>query len=142
MEWRKIPDFDNYEISNTGVVRSNIGNTKILKQQIRFGYNRVNLQRNKQTVTCMVHRLVASAFIPNPENKPCIDHINRNKGDNTVENLRWATYAENSANNGASNISFSRKYYKVQIMRNGVVIVNKRFKTLVEAQQFRQTLLI
>lgn len=45
-----------------------------------------------------VHRLIAETFIENPEGKPCVDHINRNKDDNSVENLRWVTHAENQAN--------------------------------------------
>lgn len=48
--------------------------------------------------THSVHRLIAETFIDNPDNKPCVDHINRNKVDNSAENLRWVTHAENQAN--------------------------------------------
>lgn len=58
------------------------------------GYNRVKIGDKYY----FVHRLVAETFLPNPENKPTVDHINRNIGDNSIENLRWATRAEQCEN--------------------------------------------
>ena len=61
-----------------------------------WGYLQVGLGRIRNSVS--VHRLVAEAFIPNPENKPCVDHINGNRLDNRVENLRWVSHKENCNN--------------------------------------------
>ena len=62
------------------------------------GYYEYCIRNNGETVYKSVHRLVAEAFIPNPDNKPCIDHINTDKTDNRICNLRWCTEKENINN--------------------------------------------
>lgn len=72
-----------------------------LKQRCtRDGYPTVDIHTVYGRKTVPVHRLVAEAFIPNPYNKPTVDHIDRNPLNNHVENLRWATYREQSKNQG------------------------------------------
>lgn len=73
--------------------------SKVLPQRLsKQGYPIVDLNKDGVATTRAVHRLVAETFIPNPENKPCIDHINTIKTDNRVANLRWASYRENMNN--------------------------------------------
>ena len=96
--YKTIDDYDNYEISNMGNVR-NIKTDRVLKPSIdRFGYKTVGFYKNRIRVNCKVHRLVGLSFIPNPEKKKCIDHCDRNKLNNTVQNLRWVSHSENNTN--------------------------------------------
>lgn len=94
-EWIPIEGYEGYyEISSLGRVYS-IRRNIILKNKISpTGYARVNLSVNGIAKHHAVHRLVANAFIKNPDNKPTVNHINENKLDNSVENLEWATNAE------------------------------------------------
>jgi DNA primase catalytic subunit len=99
--WKDIDGYDDYKISNLGRIRSFKPVAYkcvdgILKQSIsKGGYCVVGLQKNGNRKGFLVHRLVAQAFISNPENKPCVNHISGVKDDNSIENLEWVTYSEN-----------------------------------------------
>lgn len=94
-----IKGWEMYQITDDGRVWSK-KNKKYLSTKRRDGkgYPQVAFYEGKKQIPKNIHRLVAEAFIPNPENKPCIDHINGDKTDNRVENLRWVTYTENMNN--------------------------------------------
>lgn len=98
-----IKDYeDTYAVSNLGRVK-NIKTGKILKQWKKdTGYMCIGLTKNGKTKTYLVHRLVLETFKANPNNKPQVNHINEDKTDNRLNNLEWATPAEN-ANHGTRN---------------------------------------
>lgn len=102
--WKPIKDYEGlYEISSLGRVKSlnynRTGKKKILKNMKNSnGYLVVSLTKFGKQKNYLIHRLVAEAFIPNPEGKPHIDHINTIKNDNSIENLRWVTNKENNNN--------------------------------------------
>ena len=92
-----IEGFENYLIFEDGVI-INMDTGREMKTHRDQGYYKISLSKNATQKTLLLHRLIALAYIPNPDNKPCIDHINRDRGDNRLENLRWATCSENDMN--------------------------------------------
>lgn len=113
----------NYEVSDKGNIKSvnyrGTGKSAIRKQSIsKNGYMRVILSDNGKNKTYFVHRLVAAAFIPNPDNKPCIDHIDGDKSNNRADNLRWVTTKEN-CNNPITKSRLNKKIGEYMVGRLG-----------------------
>lgn len=100
--WKDIEGYEGlYQVSNLGNIKSFCNNKTIILKQTnicKYGHKKVTLCKNGVKKVMTVHRLVAKAFIPNPDNKPEIDHIDTNPSNNRVDNLRWVTSKENTNN--------------------------------------------
>lgn len=103
MIWRDVPGFENlYTVSDEGDIYS-IRRNRLIKPSLdRYGYLKVVLSRNGISTHTTVHRVVAKAFIPNPTDKPAVNHKNEIKTDNRAVNLEWVTNVEN-VNYGSRN---------------------------------------
>lgn len=107
--WKEIKGYDGlYEVSNFGSVKSidrlvihsnglifNYKGNNLKQECVKNNYRRVTLSKNNKQKRFHVHRLVALHFIPNPKNKPCVNHIDGDTSNNYVANLEWCTHSEN-----------------------------------------------
>lgn len=114
--WKPVVGFEGiYEVSNDGRVRSldiyvncRGGKTRLRKGRMKptyknnRGYVILNLYRDSKATYSLVHRLVAEAFVPNPYNKPQVNHIDGDKTNNSADNLEWVTDNENKAHSSVS----------------------------------------
>ncbi len=148
--FKTIKGFENlYEISNLGRVK-NLSNGKILKNTLhKTGYYHLGLSKKGKESKKRINVLIASAFIPNPENKRCVDHIDKDKTNNNIDNLRWATHSQNRMNSnlssdnksGYSGVYFRKdtKNWQARLMVDGKYY-SKNFKTKEEAIKYRADL--
>lgn len=142
-EWRDVVGYEGiYSISSFGRIVSNqrVANikygvrtvqSKLLSPAIKkSGYSQVILSKGGSHKYALVHQLVAQAFIENPEHKPMVDHIDRNKQNNRVTNLRWCTLSENMNNpltvehckQMNKDLRFPEHYIPVVALRNNILV--------------------
>lgn len=137
--WKDILGYERlYQVSNFGRVKSlnyhRMSFEKILKQFYKNGYYFVTLVKNKIHISYLVHRLVAQAFIDNPDNLPQVNHKDENKLNNSVDNLEWcdASYNINYGNrNKRVAIKKSKKVYQYDL--NGNLI--KEWSSITECEK-------
>lgn len=112
-QWRDIKGFEGYQVSNYGMVKSlKFGKEKILKgKKVSSGYLQVGLWKNGECILEYIHRLVAEAFIPNPQNLPQVNHKDETPTNNHVENLEWCD-ARYNLNYGTRNQRSAEKQGK------------------------------
>lgn len=141
----EIQGYSNYLIYEDGRVYSKKSKRFLTPYLGKCGYIRIKLCHNAKPVTKKIHRLIAEHYIPNPENKPEVDHINRNRQDYRIENLRWVTKSENEQNkgmrcnntSGIKNIGpYKNGYRYVKVFKGKEHI--RQFKTLEEAIQYKE----
>ena len=109
--WKPIKGFERYSVSSWGRVFDNKKHMMVRQEVHDKGYLRVDLIKDKKRTHKKVHRLVAEAFIPNPEGKPQVNHIDGNKQNNSITNLEWVTDAENKA--AAIALMFTPTVYEI-----------------------------
>ena len=149
----QIPDFPGYFINKNGEILSKMKckTGRIRKTYLNpiRGYYTVGLRNDNKPKPQEIHRLLALTFIANPENLPCVDHIDRCKTNNKLENLRWASSATNRQNSkkcfnnksGYKHIHLwinkrNNTYYIFKIIKNGK-LHRKYLKTIEEAIKYR-----
>lgn len=130
MKWKILKENENYSINEKGEIKNNI-TKKILSPSINkdSGYYQIDLWKDNKSRKYTLHRLVANNFIPNLENKPTVDHIDGNRLNNDISNLRWATYSEQNSRFN----TFGVRSEKIKVINvNGEELIFNRIKDVAE----------
>lgn len=141
-EWKPVVGYENeYLVSNCGKVWSMRNNRLLTPKITAAGYLRVGLSVDGKRKDFHVHRLVALAFIPNPLEKPTVNHINEIKTDNRVENLAWATMAEQNTHGTRIKRAVANTDWKARTMKiDYKKIAQKRDYATMNAAQMKKVI--
>ena len=132
-----IKGFEDYQIDKEGNVFSK-KRDKFLKPVVsNTGYLQLGLYKDGKSICSHIHRLIALQFIDNPDNLRCVDHIDRNKLNNSLNNLRWVTHSQNARNINCKGYCWNKqnKKYKAQYRLNGKDIHIGVYETPQEARE-------
>lgn len=167
-KWREIEDYPNYMVSEDGQVMRKActiwtkkGTRRLSERMLSTDstvgqYRIVVLYRDGEHKAFYIHRLVAKAFVPNPKQLPCVNHIDYDTSNNRASNLEWCTYGENVRHSaqrmrkphktrvgavGEKYISMIGEKYRVSLRRKGYETIDKQFMSLEEAIEYRDKVL-
>ena len=119
--WKLVADYPNYSVSNYGRVRNNKTGYILKPLEVGFGYVVVELWNKNGPKSKKIHRLVAEAFLPNPDKKTQVNHIDGNKKNNRLDNLEWVTASENMKHSYDSKIRVPHQERPVRIVETGEI---------------------
>lgn len=132
MVWKQVYNYPGYLVSDTGEVKSTKywgqfrrqnNNGVLVQRTYKSGYKYVNLYKEGHMYSVKVHRLVAQAFIPNPNNLPQVNHIDEDKGNNCVTNLEWITPRDNLVHNNLQKRSHIKQKRRIGAFNKSDILV-------------------